>query len=280
MPATEHEIVLEYMTWEQAHAAAAANRVLIVPVGSVEQHGPHLPLGTDAIVAYELGRRVARQTGSVVAPALYYAARSSPRSGGGGRSFAGSTGVTGRTLIELVKDVTAEFCRTGFRRLAYLNGHYENTTLIYEALAEVADQNSADCKLILVNWWEQIETGDLAHIFGDHFPGWEAEHAGVAETSLMEELRPDLVRSDLKAEGGVARLVTYDIFPPPPDIVPPTGVPWRSDLASPQIGRYLADALTRRVGDIVSREFPSANQTIASPAPATTGRLADRAHVG
>jgi creatinine amidohydrolase len=267
------------MTWEQAHAAVAAGKVLIIPVGSTEQHGPHLPLGTDAIVAYELACRVARQTGAIVAPAVYYAARSSPRSGGGGRSFAGSTGVTGRTLIEVVKDVTAEFCHTGFRRMAYLNGHYENTTLIYEALAEVGDQDTTGCKMILVNWWEQIETGDLAQIFGDHFPGWEAEHAGVAETSLMEELRPDLVRADLKGEGGVARLLPYDIFPPPSDIVPPTGVPWRSDLASPEIGRYLADALTRRISQIVAREFPSGDATSRDRQPATAERRDDQAHV-
>lgn len=276
---TDHEIVLEHMTWEQAHAAAAASKVLIVPVGSIEQHGPHMPLGADAIVAFELGCRVARQTGSIVAPALYYAARSSPRSGGGGRSFAGSAGVTGRTLIELVKDITDEFGRTGFGRLAYLNGHYENTTLIYDALAEVADQNPVAGKTILVNWWEQIEPADLVHIFGDRFPGWEAEHAGVAETTLMEELRPDLVRAHLKGEGGVARLLTYDIFPPPADAVPPTGVPWRSDLASPDIGRYLADVLTRRISQIVDREFPSFDDATAVR-PAAADRVAEPTHVG
>jgi creatinine amidohydrolase len=275
----DHEIVLEHMTWNQAHAAVQANKVLIVPVGSTEQHGPHLPLGTDAIVAFELGRRVARQTPAIVAPAMYYAARSSPRSGGGGRSFAGSTGVTGRTLIELVKDVTAEFCHTGFRRLAYLNGHYENTALIYEALTEVLDQEPDGCKAILVNWWEQVQPADLRHIFGDHFPGWEAEHAGVAETSLMEELRPDLVRADLKGQGGVARVTSYDIFPPPPDVIPPTGVPWRSDLASPEIGHYLATVLTRRISEIVDREFPAQNASVPSPQPDAAGRPADRTHV-
>ena len=44
----------------------------------------------------------------------------------------------------------------------------------------------------MVNWWEQIQPEDIGRIFGANFPGWEAEHAGVAETSLMEELRPVL----------------------------------------------------------------------------------------
>ena len=150
------DLLLERMTWEEAQAALDSKRVLIIPIGAIEQHGPHLPLATDAIVAFELARRAARRQGAVVAPAMCYAARSSPRSGGGGRSFAGSTGVTGQTLISLVRDVTAEFFRSGFRRVAYLNAHYENSSLVYEALTEAIEPRLGTCKAILVNWWEQI----------------------------------------------------------------------------------------------------------------------------
>ena len=262
------DLLLERMTWEEAQAARDEKRVLIIPIGAIEQHGPHLPLATDAIVAFELARRAARRHGAVVAPAMCYAARSSPRSGGNGRSFAGSTGVTGRTLISLVLDVTAEFFRTGFRRVAYLNAHYENSSLVYEALTEAIEPRLGTCKAILVNWWEQLLAEDIGKIYGDDFPGWEAEHAGVAETSLMEGLRPDLVRTELKGVGGTARLAPYDIFPPPADVIPPTGVPWRSDPASPEIGRYLAGALVERIADILDREFPRypANGQPAPPA--------------
>jgi creatinine amidohydrolase len=256
MSRADQELLLEQMTWHEARAARDEQRVLIVPIGAIEQHGPHLPLGTDAIVAFELARRLARANGSVVAPAMCYAARSSPRSGGGGRSFAGSTGMTGQTLIDLVRDVTSEFFRTGFRRVAYLNAHYENSSLVYEALTEAIEPRQESCKAILVNWWEQIRPADIGSIFGEDFPGWEAEHAGVAETSLMEELRPELVRGDLKGQGGTPRQVTYDIFPPPGDVIPPNGVPWRSDPASPEIGRYLAGVLVDRIGEILGREFP------------------------
>jgi creatinine amidohydrolase len=256
MDGNNRELLLEHMTWNQAQAARDQQRVLIIPVGAIEQHGPHLPLGADAIVAFELARRVARRQGAVVAPAMYYAARSSPRSGGGGRSFPGSTGITGQTLISVIRDVTGEFFRTGFRRIAYLNGHYENSSLAYEALTEATDLSAQKSKAILVNWWEQIQPEDISRIFGDDFPGWEAEHAGVAETSLMEELRPDLVRTSFKGEGGVPRMLSYDIFPPPSDVIPPDGVPWRSDRASPEIGRYLAGVLADRISGILADEFP------------------------
>jgi creatinine amidohydrolase len=187
---------------------------------------------------------------------MFYAARSSPRSGGGGRSFPGSAGLSARTLIGVVQDATSEFFRNGFRRIAYLNGHYENASPVYEALAEAIEPYQETRKALMINWWEQIRPDDIGHIFGDNFPGWEAEHAGVAETSLMEELRPDLVRARLKGEGGGQRLTTYDIFPPPPDVIPANGVPWRSDLASPQIGRWLAGVLVERICDLLDREFP------------------------
>jgi creatinine amidohydrolase len=248
------------------------------PGRAIEQHGPHLPLGADAIVAFELARRVARLQGAVVAPAMYYAARSSPRSGGGGRSFPGSTGVTGQTLISVIRDVTGEFFRTGFRRIAYLNGHYENSSLAYEALTEATEPAPQAGKAILVNWWEQIQPEDISRIFGDHFPGWEAEHAGVAETSLMEELRPDLVRTSLKGEGGVPRMLAYDIFPPPSDVIPPDGVPWRSDRASPEIGRYLAGALADCISGILGHEFPAPPDGIpATPVSTASSQSAPHA---
>jgi creatinine amidohydrolase len=257
MHGDDQDLLLEHMTWNEAQAALRDHRLLVIPTGATEQHGPHLPLGTDAIVAFELARRVARRHGSIVAPPMYYTARSSPRSGGGGRSFPGSTGVRGQTLIAIVHDVTSEFFRSGFHRIAYLNGHYENSQLVYEALTEAIEPYQQTCKAIMVNWWEQIVPEDIGQIFGENFPGWEAEHAGVAETSLMEELRPDLVRTALKGEGGTPRLAAYDIFPPPSDVIPPNGVPWRSDPASPRIGKYLAGVLVDRISGIFDREFPA-----------------------
>jgi creatinine amidohydrolase len=271
MSRDDQDLLLERMTWNEARAARDGHRLLIIPIGAIEQHGPHLPLGTDTIVGFELARRVARRHGAVVAPAMCYAARSSPRSGGGGRSFPGSTGVTAQTLVDIVKDVTSEFFRSGFRRVAYLNAHYENSPLVYEALTEAIEPYQETCKAIMVNWWEQIQPEDIGQIFGENFPGWEAEHAGVAETSLMEELRPELVRTELKGEGGTPRLAAYDIFPTPTDVIPPNGVPWRSDPASPQIGRYLAGVLVDRISGILDREFPQpAAAAGAAPLPGGT----------
>ena len=144
MNGDDRDLLLEHMTWNEAQDARGDHRVLIIPIGAIEQHGPHLPLATDAIVAFELARRVARRQGSVVAPAMYYTARVLAaqrwRRPQLRRFHRGHRTDTDR----LVRDVTSEFFRTGFRRVAYLNGHYENSPLVYEALTEAIEPDSAD----------------------------------------------------------------------------------------------------------------------------------------
>jgi creatinine amidohydrolase len=256
MSRDDRDLLLERMTWNEAQAALDDHRLLIIPIGAIVQHGLHLPLFTDAIVAFELARRVARRHGSVVAPAMCYAARSSPRNGGGGRTFPGSTGVRGQTLIDVVQDVTSEFFHSGFRRVAYLNAHHENSQLVSAALTEVVEPYRGTCKAIMVNWWEEIRPEDIELIFGEYSPGWEAEHAGGVETSLMEEFRPELVRTWPKGKGGTPRPATYDSFLPPNDVILPNVLPRRFNLASLQLGRYLARTLIDRISEIFDREFP------------------------
>ena len=96
----ERTVQLERMTSpEVTQACKAAKGVAIIPIGAIEVHGPHLPIGTDSIETYEIGLRAARQAGVVVAPLIWY---------GNSRSFMdfpGSIGVRPEVLKELVKDI-------------------------------------------------------------------------------------------------------------------------------------------------------------------------------
>jgi creatinine amidohydrolase len=257
----EGPLALERMTWPEVQATIDANLPLVLPVGSLEQHGPHLPLGTDAFVPVELARRLGGLRRLVLAPPLFYAGYSRPRSGGG-RTFPGSIGVPGRLLEELVAAVAADLFRQGFRRMVVLNGHFENAPALYEAIERTIEPFARTHKALLVNWWDPIIAEDLPRIFPDGFPGWEAEHAGVVETSLMEELLPEYVRVALKADGGAPRVPCYDIFPPPPDIIAPSGVLWKSTQASREIGAYMAEALVARLAAILDAEFPTPDEQV------------------
>ena len=155
------------------------------------------------------------------------------------------------------RDLAADLFRQGFYRLVVLNGHMENSAFLAEALEEAIEPYRETHKAIMISWAYQITEHELDRIFPDGFPGWEIEHAGVVETSLMEQLLPDLVRVKLKVDGGPERYPTYDIFPPPPDTVPPNGLLCKSTPASAEIGEFIVNLIVERFEKIIELEFPS-----------------------
>jgi creatinine amidohydrolase len=251
----EDGVLLETMTSPEVGEAIEANVPLLLPVGAVEQHGPHLPLGTDGFIPHELAKRVAAGGRAIVAPPIFYGAWSRPRTGGG-RHFPGSVGLPGRTLEGVVSGLVADWMRQGFRRVAVLNGHFENSWTLLEAVERAIEPYTATHRALLIHWWDQVGPDDVRRIFGEDFPGWEAEHASITETSMLEFLQPDLVRTDLKTSGGAKRLITYDIFPPTADILWPNGIGNSALPASAELGKQLVDLLVDRIGRILDDEFP------------------------
>src|SRR6201999_4401991 len=160
----------------EAAERAAAGAVLVVPVGSTEQHGPHLPLSTDADLAVALCARLGDQPGPpvVVAPPLAYG------SSGEHERFAGTISIgqeaTELLLVELGRSATRTFAR-----VLLVSTHGGNTEAVRRAVARLRAE-SRD-----VSVWFRRWPGDA--------------HAGRAETSLQLALAPDLVRRD-RAEAG------------------------------------------------------------------------------
>jgi creatinine amidohydrolase len=165
------------MTWPEVRQAIAEQRILIFCVGSVEQHGSHLPLGGDAYLPMEIAARVAKRVGAVVAPCTNYGYKSLLRAGGGPH-FVGSVGVKGTTLIALVKDIMEEFIRQGWRRILVLDWHLENVPFVFEGVDEaVRAANLGDeLKVVKINNPNGLgvatSPGMEKYLFGDDFPGW------------------------------------------------------------------------------------------------------------
>jgi creatinine amidohydrolase len=254
MAADQTPLLLQYLTWPQVQAELEAGTPIILPVGSIEQHGPHLPLGTDSFIPLHLATQTAARRRLIVAPPLMYAAYSRPRSGGG-RHFPGSVGLPGRVLEQVVRHLVADWLRQGFRKVLVLNGHFENSWSLLEGIEQAIGKYRDSSRVLLVNWWDQVGTEDVARIFGDTFPGWETEHASITETAMLEAFAPELVRTELKADGGAERRVSYDIFPAPADILWPNGVGFSARPANPQTGAALLDILVAKLAAIVDREF-------------------------
>ena len=125
-------VFLGEMTDPEVEAFLAEHRTVIVPIGSTEQHGPHAPLMTDVLVPVEVARRIAPEVGAVVAPSVDYAL-SYPHAG-----FTGVVHIRVQTFMALIEDLCASLAAVGFRRIVFLNGHYDNTYAIAYAFATAA----------------------------------------------------------------------------------------------------------------------------------------------
>lgn len=200
-PAT---VFLGEMTDPEVTAFLVEHDTVIVPTGSTEQHGPHGPLSTDALIPREIARRVAPRIDAVVAPTLHYSL-SYPHAG-----FAGVVHIRVTTFMSLVEDVAVSLASVGFRRIVFLNGHYDNTYAIAYACASAAERLPEAARAFPVNYWDGL-TPDETAAYMDAATGL---HANRAETSAVLAIDPDLVDMDAaNAE-----------FPPFPDTTSAAGV--------------------------------------------------------
>ncbi|HTS15564.1 MAG TPA: creatininase family protein [Candidatus Sulfotelmatobacter sp.] len=179
-------VFLGEMTTLEVEAFLKDHDTVIVPVGSTEQHGPHGPLLTDALVPTEVARRVAPRVGAVVAPTVNYGL-SYPHVG-----FTGLVHIRIPTFMALIEDIAVSLATVGFRRIAFLNGHYDNTYAIAYACANAAARLPTGVRAFPVNYWDGLAPDEAAEFFGPA----SGLHANQAETSAMLAIAPALVDMD------------------------------------------------------------------------------------
>jgi creatinine amidohydrolase len=233
----ERTRLLDRMTWPEVAAAVQRGAGVVLPVGSTEQHGHHLPLATDAILPTELALAVADELDLLVAPAVQYGYRSRPLSGGG-EGFVGTISVRAQTLMLLVEDVLRQLIRHGFRRLVVLNWHFENQNFVYEAAWLAKERDGTDARIMVCELpFADLTPETMGVLFPEGFPGWDVEHASIMETSLMLHLRPEAVLFDRAVDDEAERHPWWDVVPTPESFVPRSGTLWKATQASPEKGR-------------------------------------------
>lgn len=179
-------VFLGEMTNPEVEAFLETHHTVIIPTGATEQHGPHGPLLTDVYIPQEVARRVAPAAGAVVAPPINYAL-SYPHVG-----FTSCFHLKIPTFMSMVGDIVESFATAGFKRIVFLNGHYDNTFAIAYACAMVADKIPKDVKAFPVNYWDGM-TPEESSEFLTLKTGL---HANAAETAAMLRINPDLVDMD------------------------------------------------------------------------------------
>jgi creatinine amidohydrolase len=175
----------ELSTMTSPEVSAFGARVLLIPVGSLEQHGPHLPLDTDTRIAVALADAVVEQrSDALVAPAIAFG------SSGEHEGFAGTLSIGGEALAVLLVELVRS--NRDFAHVVFVNGHGGNL----DALQRAASQLVAE--------------GHSVVAFSPSVPGGDA-HAGRTETSLLLHLDPSMVRLELAQAGATEPLA--DLLP-------------------------------------------------------------------
>jgi len=171
------------MNRQEIEKAQKAGDMVVIPVGSIEQHGPHLPVDTDIHSAYEIAKRAALKRGDVlVCPPVWFGY--SPHHMG----FHGTLTIRLETFLNLLKDICDSLYQHGFRKMLILNGHGGNRALINLVANDFMRTHRT--KILAASYWD-LAAQEIRNLRKSE-PGGMG-HACELETSVQLYLRRDLV---------------------------------------------------------------------------------------
>jgi len=235
------EIRLERLSQPEAESRLKASRLAILAPGSVEQHGPHLPLGTDAFAAQALAEEVARKMNAVLVPLPLVGV--SPYH----LAWTGSLSLEPQTMIAVIEDICGCLASHGVDKILFVNWHEGNTPTL--RLAGDGIQRKFKMRVVMAE----------AHIITNRLFGERAQltHAGSMESAAVLMYDPALV--DLtkatnptpreQAEAGHAVFRQRDVFPILRDFHEVAGTGWYGGLEDATL--ELAEAIRSDVSDYI-----------------------------
>jgi len=243
------EVRLERLSQPEAEARLKASRLAVLAPGSIEQHGPHLPLGTDAFAADTLAEEVARKMGAVLVPLPLVGV--SPYH----LSWAGSLSFKPQTFIAVVEDICECLARHGVEKILFVNWHEGNTPTV--RLAGDSLQRKFNLRVVVAE----------SHIITNKLFGERAKltHAGNMETAAVLMYDPSLV--DLsqatnptpEAEGDHGHEIfrQKDVFPIMHDFHEVASAGWygRPEEATPELAAEIREKVSDYIVDKARAEF-------------------------
>jgi len=225
------------MTMPEFAEAMARNPWLLLPIGTTEEHGPHLPLSSDMIQAEYVCRAVACEVNGVVGPGVAYGVCRTTR------NFPGTISLSSRTLEALVREILAGYIEKGARRIAVISGHAGGAHM--EALRQAALRLvERDERLTIL----VIGPYDIAFPFLAEVASAAADgHAASIETSVLLAIDPHLGRTNRIPEAGRPQFPRFQVLSHPEGLFP-SGVMGDASQASAALGEQ---TLQHVVGEIV-----------------------------
>ncbi len=230
------DVAIERMTWPDIAAAMGAGaRTVVIPVGATEQHGRHLPEGSDAYMGEAVGERVARALGdALVAPVIR------PGCSEHHMDFPGTLSVGPALLMALLDAYIDSLSRHGFERFVVFSTHGGNFTV----LADWANARN-DPRVVCIPDRSGFRRPrvDFAIASGTEGPG-QLHHSDAFETSQILALHPELVHMDRAERGYVGPLTMAQLEERGTRRVSPNGVLGDPAGATPEIGEIMLESVT------------------------------------
>ncbi len=240
------------LTWPE-YAERVRDHIMVLPIGAIEAHGPHLPLNTDTIIADHLADQLATRIPALVLPSLTYGYKTDPLRAGG--EFPGMTNLRAATMTAVVQDILSASYRHGARSFLILHGHIANTATVFDA-ADAFLAQAPGAKVMAAAWWDFAPEGTRNAISQETgVPRTEDHHAALVETSLAMHVSPEAVRTHLLADDDIPRRERYLILPVPDDMKTNTGIIYRASKATREIGARLMPEILDNLTAAVKREL-------------------------
>ena len=185
---------LELSTWPEIERYLERSQGVIVPIGSMEQHGPNGLIGTDALCAETIARAAGEREEILVGPTIALGVAQF------NLGFPGTVTLRAETVMAVVGDYVRSLARHGFERFFFLNGHGGNIAPANAAFQDLYAEHSfardrgnrPGLRCRLRSWWEYEETNALSHeLYGE----WEGLHATPSEVAITQSAYPDQARN-------------------------------------------------------------------------------------
>ena len=169
---------LAHMNYREVEEYLTRSDAVIIPVGSLENHGLHMPLGTDFLIPDQIAKLIHERSPILIAPTLNYGATDDLL------GFPGTVSIGTEGLIALLRTICDQLYRYGFRHFLILNGHGGNTAAIQAVGMHLYRKGAY---LANLNWW--LMAGQLN-------PAWAGGHGGGEETAGILAVDPNLVKKE------------------------------------------------------------------------------------
>jgi len=248
------KLLLEEMTRDEAREAFDAGALVVLPTGSIEQHGPHLPLFVDTLVVNHVSRaaaeRAAGEVPVIVAPAMHFGVSHHHL------GFAGTVSLTGNLYIQAVCELVRCLHRHGARKVVLVNGHGGNQNPNGVVSQTLVHDEGLDLALGSLSYWGlPVEQKD-----GNRAP-FSPGHAGNIETSLTLALRPDLVQLD-RRRAPLAPLASIEHAQEHGAFTRAGGTTDGAEEANAEEGRRLLAAIVESLAEYLVRFHKQTRQSV------------------